>query len=76
MAFTLKQYGIDAAIFDQAAVEPTDISFKEAIKFADEGNFDGFVAVGGGSSMEVGSVRVIGKYLSDGVPAPPRFSGT
>ena len=49
---SLRKHGIDAVLFDQASVEPTDISFKEAIKFAQEGNFDGFVAVGGGSSMD------------------------
>jgi hydroxyacid-oxoacid transhydrogenase len=49
---SLRQHGIDAVLFDQASVEPTDISFKTAIKFAQEGNFDGFVAVGGGSSMD------------------------
>ncbi len=48
----LDKHGIDAVLFDQASVEPTDISFKEAIKFAEDGNFDGFVAVGGGSSMD------------------------
>ncbi len=49
---SLRKHGIDAVLFDQASVEPTDISFKEAIKFAEDGNFDGFVAVGGGSSMD------------------------
>jgi hydroxyacid-oxoacid transhydrogenase len=49
---SLHKHGIDAVLFDQASVEPTDISFKEAIKFAEDGNFDGFVAVGGGSSMD------------------------
>jgi hydroxyacid-oxoacid transhydrogenase len=49
---SLDQYGIDAVLYDRASVEPTDISFKEAIKFAVDGNFDGFVAVGGGSSMD------------------------
>ena len=49
---SLKNYGIDAVLFDQASVEPTDISFKAAIEFAEEGKFDGFVAVGGGSSMD------------------------
>jgi hydroxyacid-oxoacid transhydrogenase len=49
---SLRKHGIDAVLFDQASVEPTDISFKKAIKFAQEGNFDGFVAVGGGSSMD------------------------
>jgi len=49
---SLQKNGIEAVLFDQASVEPTDISFKEAIKFAETGNFDGFVAVGGGSSMD------------------------
>ena len=49
---SLRKHGIDAVLFDQASVEPTDISFKEAIKFAEDGNFEGFVAVGGGSSMD------------------------
>jgi hydroxyacid-oxoacid transhydrogenase len=48
----LRKHGIDAVLFDQASVEPTDISFKEAIQFAIDGNFDGFVAVGGGSSID------------------------
>jgi len=48
----LHKHGIDAVLFDQASVEPTDVSFKEAIQFAIEGNFDGFVAVGGGSSID------------------------
>lgn len=49
---SLQKCGIDAILFDQAAVEPTDISFKEAVEFAEDGKFDGFVAVGGGSSMD------------------------
>ncbi|UCF95031.1 MAG: iron-containing alcohol dehydrogenase, partial [Desulfobacterales bacterium] len=44
--------GIDAVLYDQTRVEPTDVSFKHAIQFAREGRFDGFVAVGGGSSMD------------------------
>ncbi len=48
----LRGAGIDAVLFDQVRVEPTDTSFKEAIRFATEGNFDGFVAVGGGSSID------------------------
>ena len=44
--------GIDAVLFDQARVEPTDVSFQQAIQFATEGQFDGYVAVGGGSSMD------------------------
>jgi hydroxyacid-oxoacid transhydrogenase len=39
-------------IFDNIRVEPTDTSFKQAIHFACQGQFDGYVAVGGGSVMD------------------------
>ncbi len=48
----LRNEGIDAVLFDRASVEPTDVSFMEAIRFAKDGKFDGYVAVGGGSSMD------------------------
>jgi hydroxyacid-oxoacid transhydrogenase len=48
----LRQEGIDAVLFDQVQIEPTDISLNEAIRFASEGSFDGYVAVGGGSSID------------------------
>jgi hydroxyacid-oxoacid transhydrogenase len=49
---SLRGEGIDAVLYDQVRVEPTDASFKHAIDFAVAGNFDGYVAVGGGSSMD------------------------
>jgi hydroxyacid-oxoacid transhydrogenase len=55
VAVTLKALrgaGIDAVLFDEARVEPTDASLKEAVRFAVEGRFDGYVAVGGGSSID------------------------
>jgi hydroxyacid-oxoacid transhydrogenase len=48
----LRREHIDAVLFDQVHVEPTDVSFQEAIKVATDGAFDGYVAVGGGSSMD------------------------
>jgi hydroxyacid-oxoacid transhydrogenase len=48
----LAKAGIDPVLFDRVSVEPTDVSFKEAIRFAKDGKFDGYVAVGGGSSMD------------------------
>ncbi|MGH2531190.1 MAG: hydroxyacid-oxoacid transhydrogenase [Thermomicrobiales bacterium] len=48
----LRQEGIDAVRFDGVRVEPTDASFKEAIAVAMDGGFDGFVAVGGGSTID------------------------
>lgn len=52
----LRVVGIEAVLFDRVSVEPTDVSFKEAIAFAQEGQFDGYVAVGGGSSMDTAKV--------------------
>ncbi len=48
----LRNQGIDAILYDQTRVEPTDISFAHAIAFATQGHFDGYVAVGGGSVMD------------------------
>jgi hydroxyacid-oxoacid transhydrogenase len=48
----LRERGIDSVLYDQASVEPTDVSFKQAVDFAAKGKFDGYVAVGGGSSMD------------------------
>lgn len=49
---SLEREKIRYSVFDKARVEPTDLSFKEAIQFAVSGDFDGFVGVGGGSSMD------------------------
>ena len=47
---SLDKEKIEYEMFDRVHVEPTDLSIKEAISFAGEGDFDAFVAVGGGSS--------------------------
>ena len=49
---SLRREGIDHTIFDQVSIEPTDDSLKNAISFAIEGKFDGFLPVGGGSSID------------------------
>ncbi|XP_032529311.2 probable hydroxyacid-oxoacid transhydrogenase, mitochondrial [Danaus plexippus] len=49
---SLTRNGVKYKVYDRVRVEPTDTSFKDAIKFAKEGNFDSFVAVGGGSVMD------------------------
>jgi hydroxyacid-oxoacid transhydrogenase len=78
----LRKNGIDAVLFDQVRVEPTDISFKEAIEFAKDGKFDGFVAVGGGSSMDTAKaanlytthpadfMTYVNQPIGKGVPVP------
>jgi hydroxyacid-oxoacid transhydrogenase len=48
----LRREGIDAVLYDRVRVEPTDGTFMDAADFATHGNFDGYVAVGGGSVMD------------------------
>jgi hydroxyacid-oxoacid transhydrogenase len=43
-------------LFDRVRIEPTDGSFKDAIAFATDGRFDGYVALGGGSTMDTAKV--------------------
>ena len=49
---SLRQAGIDVAVFDTVRVEPTDESFKAATVFAREAAVDGFISIGGGSVMD------------------------
>ena len=49
---SIKDYKIDSFLYTEVRVEPTDKSFKNAIKCAQEGKFDGFVAIGGGSTID------------------------
>jgi hydroxyacid-oxoacid transhydrogenase len=49
---SLRDNKVSYALFDRVRVEPTDLSFKEAIEFAAHDRFDAFVAVGGGSTID------------------------
>ena len=53
---SLRHQGIEAVLFDSVSIEPTDLSFNEAINFAIGGNFDGYVAVGGGSTIDTAKI--------------------
>jgi len=78
----LQEENIEAVLFDKARVEPTDESFKVAAKFAVEGNFDGFIGVGGGSSMDTAKVAnlystypadfldYVNRPIGKGIPVP------
>jgi hydroxyacid-oxoacid transhydrogenase len=48
--------GIETAVWSSARVEPTADSFAEAAAFAVDGGFDGFVGIGGGSSIDTAKV--------------------
>ena len=49
---SLNDNKVEFSLFDRVRVEPTDESFKDAIEFASRGKFEGFVAVGGGSTID------------------------
>jgi len=49
---SLRESRVSFELFDRVRVEPTDASFREASQFATEGEFDTFVAVGGGSTID------------------------
>lgn len=52
----LREARLDAVLFDQVRVEPTDVSLQDAIQYAVAGRFDGYVAVGGGSTIDTAKV--------------------
>lgn len=49
---SLKDAGVDCDLYEGVHVEPTDASFKDAIHVATKGDYEGYVAVGGGSSID------------------------
>jgi len=49
---SLKESGVEFGLYDRVRVEPSDESCLDAVRFAREGGFDGFVAVGGGSTID------------------------
>lgn len=49
---SLRAAGLDVALYADVEVEPTDASFRAAAQFAREGRFDGYVSVGGGSTID------------------------
>jgi hydroxyacid-oxoacid transhydrogenase len=48
----LDSAGVEAVLYDRVRIEPTDVSFRDAIHFAEAHPVDGIVAVGGGSVID------------------------
>jgi hydroxyacid-oxoacid transhydrogenase len=59
---SLEAAGVAATLYDRVRVEPTDESFADAIAFAKAGDYDGFVAVGGGSTID--TAKAINLYTT------------
>lgn len=58
--------GLDVEIYDRVHVEPTDESISAAVEFAQQSTWDGFVAVGGGSSIDTAkAINLMTTYPRD-----------
>ena len=73
---SLREAKLDPVVYTDIAVEPTDASFKQAAAFAVDGKFDGYVSIGGGSTMDTAKAAdLYATYpadFMDYVNAPPR----
>ncbi len=52
VAASLRAAAIDVAVFDAVAIEPTDASIDDAARFARDARLDGYVSIGGGSTID------------------------
>ena len=65
IAESLTRYGVQSEIFDGVHVEPTDDSCNKAAGYARaQGPWDGFIAVGGGSSID--TAKAVNLLTTDG----------
>lgn len=62
----LLEAGVHTTIFEDIHIEPTDQSIEAAIAFAQDGDYDGIIALGGGSTID--TAKAINLYISH--PAP------
>ena len=54
--------GVEAVLYDRVRVEPTDVSFRDAIQFAEAAAVAGIVAVGGGSVID--TAKAVNLYVT------------
>src|SRR6266536_1417902 len=78
----LEEADINAEIYDEVHVEPTDQSFEAIASFVRGRDYDGFVAIGGGSSIDSAKAAnllstypapvmdYINKPIGKGIPVP------
>lgn len=83
VAALLESADIAVKIFDGAEVEPTDTGCEQAARMTAPADFDGYVAVGGGSSIDTAKMlnllhscpgtelsHYLNKPIGDGAPVP------
>ena len=70
---SLERERVQFELFDRVRVEPTDESFQEAISQAIAGDFDAFIAVGGGSTIDTAkAANLYSTYPADLLTLSPR----
>src|SRR5215471_1853171 len=58
----IREKGIQAELYEGVSIEPTDSSVKAAIEVAKSFGGDGFVAIGGGSVMDM--TKIMNLYVT------------
>jgi hydroxyacid-oxoacid transhydrogenase len=59
---SLDSAGVKFVLYDRVRVEPTDQSFLDAIAFAQQAEYDAYVAVGGGSTID--TAKAVNLYVT------------
>ena len=72
VAESIREAGVDVTVYDEVHVEPTDASFKEAAAFARDAKVDGYVSVGGGSTID--TAKAANLYASYPAPLGPMIA--
>ncbi|MFI1797511.1 hydroxyacid-oxoacid transhydrogenase [Streptomyces sp. NPDC020379] len=79
----MEQEGVETAIFDEAEIEPTDRGCEEAAASLGKRDYDCYIGLGGGSSMDTAKMinllrscpgsglrRYLNRPIGDGAPVP------
>jgi alcohol dehydrogenase class IV len=56
---SIRAAGVEAEVFAGSGVEPSEATVAEAVAVAREGGFDGFVGLGGGSSIDTAKIAAL-----------------
>jgi hydroxyacid-oxoacid transhydrogenase len=82
VAASIEAAGVEAQLFSGSHVEPTDRSIREALDELEGEDFDGYVGVGGGSSLDTAKaidllktypadlLRYVNRPIGEGAPIP------
>jgi alcohol dehydrogenase class IV len=66
VASTIESAGVEVQLFTGSQIEPTDRSIKQALAELDGEDFDGYVGVGGGSSLDTAkAINLLKTYPAD-----------